>query len=119
MGSTRDGLARILDDTTQITALEKNVDAILKMERPQNNKQLRSFIGAVNYYHDLWPRQSHILKPLTDLTGKGAWEWRPEHEQAFKKMKALTASDVLMLYPNHNYSCRNLHMLPIVKLVSA
>jgi hypothetical protein len=82
--------------------LKMKVDVILKMEQPQNIKQLRSFIRAVSYYCDIWPHRSHVLKPLTDLTGKGTWEWRPEHEQAFKEMKALAASDVLMLYPDHN-----------------
>jgi hypothetical protein len=53
---------------------KKQIDAIMKMERPQNVKQLCSYIGAVNYYRDLWPCRSHLLKLLTDLTGKGAWQ---------------------------------------------
>ena len=44
---------------------QKKIDAILAMQAPQNVKQFRSFIGAVNFYSDLWPRSSHLLKPLT------------------------------------------------------
>ena len=49
---------------------QKKVDAILKLERPQNMKQLRSFLGTVTYYRGMWPKRSHILTPLTNLIGK-------------------------------------------------
>jgi hypothetical protein len=33
----------------------KKIKAILNMERPQNISQLHAFIGAVTFYHDMWP----------------------------------------------------------------
>ena len=48
---------------------KKKIDAILHMDRPRTSTELRMFIGAVNYYRDMWPSRAHVLKPLTDLSG--------------------------------------------------
>ena len=84
---------------------KKKIDAILRMERPTNVTELRSFLGAVGYYHDMFPHRSHILAPLTRQTGgdkKAKIAWNDECELAFKQMKALLAEDVLLAYPDYN-----------------
>ena len=82
---------------------KKKVNAILAIERPQTAKQLRSFLGAVNFYRDMYPKRSHILAPLTALTGKkGTINWTLECQQSFDQIKALLAQEAFLQYPDHN-----------------
>ena len=79
----------------------KKVDTILHLQPPTNVKQLRSFLGMVNYYRDMWMRHTHVIAPLTALTGKGSFIWTPECQQAFDQMKALVSSNAFLAFPDH------------------
>jgi hypothetical protein len=46
------------------------VQAILGINPPTGVKQLRHFLGMVQYYHDLCARRSNMLAPLTSLVGE-------------------------------------------------
>ncbi len=48
----------------------KKVQAILTLNPPNNIKELRHFLRMVQYYRDMWARQSEMLAPLTDLVGE-------------------------------------------------
>ena len=87
---------------TGLKPYNKKISAITKMQRPQNVKQLRAFIGAVNFYRHMWPGRARILAPLTAQVGKKKLMWTDEMDLAFQQMKALMAQDVLLSYPDHN-----------------
>ena len=72
------------------------------MDRPRNLKQMQSFLGTVNYYRDMWPKQAHILSPLSDKSGNKTFQWTDEMDKKFIHMKAISSADALMAYPNHN-----------------
>ena len=64
------------------------------MQAPKSTKQLRGFVGMVNYYRDMWLHRAHILAPFTAKTGipkKGEkislFQWTTEMQQAFEQMK--------------------------------
>ena len=80
---------------------QKKVEAILQIKAPTTRKQLRRFIGMVNYYRDMWPQRSHLLAPLTAMTSaKVKWKWTSEHQESFDKMKALMARETLVTFPD-------------------
>jgi hypothetical protein len=83
----------------------KKIKAIIDLERPRDKKQVRQFLGMVQYYRDLWPNRSEILAPLTELTKGGPKDkspitWTPQCDEAFQKMKALIAKETILAYPD-------------------
>ena len=84
-----------------IQPLSRKVEAILNIAPPKTRKQLRSFIGMINYYRDMWIRRAHTLAPLTGMTSaKVKWEWTTEHQRAFDTIKRIMAREVLLTHPN-------------------
>jgi hypothetical protein len=47
----------------------KKIQAILALNLPNNVKELRQFLGMIQYYQDMWAKRSDMLAPLTDLVG--------------------------------------------------
>ena len=46
------------------------IDAIKNIATPKTTKDVRKFVGMVNYYRDMWIRRSDTLAPLTKLCSK-------------------------------------------------
>ena len=70
---------------------------------PTNRKQLRRFLGMINYYRDMWMRRSEVLAPLTELTSeKKPFKWTEACDKAFQTMKKILSKEVLLTYPDFN-----------------
>ncbi len=92
------------------------VQAILAIQLPKNVRELRHFLGMVQYYGDLWARRSKMLAPLTSLVGecgqtkvskaKGTkeapWHWDEVHQRVFDHVKATIARGVVLAYPDYS-----------------
>lgn len=87
---------------TGIKPWKKKIAAILALNPPTTVKELRSFIGAVTFYRDMYPKRSHILAPLTAQVGQKKLLWSQECQKAFETAKALLAKDAFLRYPDHN-----------------
>jgi RNase H-like domain found in reverse transcriptase len=86
-----------------ISPTTNKVNAISNIATPTTKKELRAFIGMVNYYRDMWIRRSHVLAPLVALTSKTAkWVWGAEEQKAFDTMKRIISKEVLLAYPDFN-----------------
>ena len=74
------------------------VKAITQIDPPINVRQLRTFIGMVNYMANFLPKL--YLKPLTNLTKKEVpWNWSTAENDAFENIKSqLTTAPVLAFY---------------------
>ena len=86
-----------------IMPVPHKVQAMLKIAEPRTRKQLRSFIGLINYYRDMWIRRSDVLAPLTKLLQgdkNSKWDWPPEAAAAFQKIKQIIAQKVLLTHPD-------------------
>ena len=67
----------------------KKVEAIQHILQPTSQKQLRCFLGMVNYYHNMWHRCSYILALLATLAGKNAKKfiWTKKYSDIFEEVK--------------------------------
>jgi hypothetical protein len=77
------------------------VEAIKRLARPRNIRDLRRFIGMVNYYKDMWPSRSSTLAPLTALTSpRVPFRWTQREQKAFDAVKAMISQSAELVYPD-------------------
>jgi hypothetical protein len=75
------------------------IESIKTWPRPQNQKELRGFLGLTGYYRKFIRSYAVISQPLTTLLKKGAlYIWTPATETAFRVLQqALITAPVLAL----------------------
>ena len=80
------------------------MEALQNIAPPKNKKQLRRFLGMVNYYHDMWIHQLEVLTPLMCLTSANVkFEWTNVNQMAFDKIKQIVRRETLLSYPDFNF----------------
>ena len=83
--------------------LPKKIEVISCIVRPTDTTHIRSFIGLINYYKDIWPRRAHILVSLTELcSSKKKIIWTDTHEICSNQAERLVAEDIFSQFPDHS-----------------
>ena len=89
---------------TGITKQQKYIDKVDKFPRPETIRQLREFLGLVNFQRKFVPNCSQIQQPLSQLTGgKGnkRLTWTEEMIVAFDTLKAEMKKEIELTFPNY------------------
>ena len=94
-------------DCQGIRPLPEKVEAVMEFPRPSTTRNLREFLGLVNFYHRFIPNAASILQPLHQLLqpikhGSIKLCWTDEATSAFEAAKQALASATLLSYPKPN-----------------
>ena len=80
----------------------RKVEAIRNFPMPTKKKELRSFVGLLNFYRKFLPRLSHYISLLTDMLRKSCpniLSWNNQTIQCFREAVELLSADVALAIP--------------------
>ena len=77
----------------------EKITAIREMPRPTDVQGVQRLIGVVTYLSKFLPQLSTVCEPLRRLTDSQAvFDWLPQHEEAFMKIKELITQAPVLRY---------------------
>ena len=78
---------------------QSKIDALLNAKSPQNQKELKSLNGLVNYCAKFIPDLATLLTPLRSLMKRNTrWVWEDEHETAFNNIKRMLTTEAMAYF---------------------
>ena len=93
-------LGHIIDKNGRRPDPERSA-AIKNMPEPTNVTSLQSSLGLANYYQSFIPKMYELRAPLNDLLNKDkTWDWTPQCQEAFEKLKETLTSELFLTYFN-------------------
>ena len=86
-------------DAQGLHKTQDKIEAITKAPAPEDVKQVRSFLGLVNYYNKFLPNLATVIQPLNQLLELNhKWNWSKDCERAFMKAKEIITSDLVLTH---------------------
>ena len=84
-----------------IEPLPEKLEAVRKMPPPTTPKEVRQFLGLVEYYRKFVPKFADIARPLTNLTKLDVpYEWTNRCQEAFEFLKQMLLKEPILKYPD-------------------
>ncbi len=94
-------------DSNGIRPLPDKVQAICNFPKLTTHRQLREYLGLLNFYRRFLPNCAKLLLPLTNLligkaSPKAPVAWSPSTELAFQSSKECLANATMLFHPQHD-----------------
>ena len=81
------------------------VEAIHRFPAPRNVKQLKGFLGLINFCSKFTNELAHETVPLFNMTKKEIkWSWGDEIREVFKRVKELFCLEAILYHPSRGLS---------------
>ena len=77
------------------------IEAVKNYGRPKNAKNVKQYLGLINFYRRFIPNLAKISVPLVNLTRKNQkFKWSSEEEKAFQHLKCCLLKSPVLIYPD-------------------
>lgn len=77
--------------------MKDNLTSIQNFPTPKTQKNIRQFLGKINFYHEYIPNSATILDPLHKLLRKNEkFTWSEKCEKSFKEIKKILCSQPVL-----------------------
>lgn len=89
-------LGHIIQNNT-VRPVRDNLISIRDFPRPKTQKNIRQFLGKINFYHEYIPKSTVILEPLHNLLRKNQkFIWTSDCQNSFEEIKNLLCSQPIL-----------------------
>ena len=91
-----------------VNVIETKVEAIKKLPLPRTRRELKRFLGMVNYYHRHIPKIAEVMAPLNEISGgskasnRAKLELKDDQIRAYHDTIATLAEAATLNYEDHD-----------------
>ena len=85
---------------------QEKIKTVLEWPTPETVKDIKSFLGFVNFYQRFIEGYSKLTRPITNLTKKSEnFFWSTECDMAFQELKSRITSALILRHFDPHLTC--------------